>query len=334
MLDRSALENIVRRANLAPSVHNTQPARWRFEADGTVSIFADKSRFLTVGDLQGRDAALSCGAAVEGTVMALADMGLETVSIEELWQTDTGQTGLKPVARLVPRDGGKADPLSPCIERRATWRGGFEPIPSSTSTALREWAIQRDDIALATAKADLEMLASLNDDVSLRFYRREPYRLELVHWMRLTSTHPDYARDGLNLEALRLNRLEAQAARLGLATPLFGVLDALGIAKLMLGERNRTLTSAAVVLFHRPRSETPFSTGRAFYRLWLELTHLGLSAWPMAALADDPEAAAECCSRFGIGEDRRLINLLRVGRATGGTSRSRLSAPELIIAWD
>jgi hypothetical protein len=178
------------------------------------------------------------------------------------------------------------------------------------------------------------MLASLNDEVSLRFYRREPYRLELVHWMRLTPTHRDYARDGLNLDALRLNSLEGYAARLGLTNPLFGALDALGIAKLMLGERSRTLTATNVVLFHRPRAESPFATGRLFYRLWLELTRLGLSAWPMAALADDPEAARQCCRRFGIGEERRLINLLRIGRAKGSAPRIRLGAAELILPPD
>jgi len=42
-LDPVIQNAIVARANRAPSVHNTQPARWAFD-DGGVQIYADEGR--------------------------------------------------------------------------------------------------------------------------------------------------------------------------------------------------------------------------------------------------------------------------------------------------
>ncbi len=47
----------------APSVHNSQPWRWRFDG-GTLELFADRSRQLPATDPQGRGLVLSCGAAL------------------------------------------------------------------------------------------------------------------------------------------------------------------------------------------------------------------------------------------------------------------------------
>ena len=55
---------MVAEANLAPSVHNTQPARWQFEGD-VIRLYAHLESCLKVGDPEFRDAGLSCGAALE-----------------------------------------------------------------------------------------------------------------------------------------------------------------------------------------------------------------------------------------------------------------------------
>lgn len=323
---------IVARANLAPSVHNTQPARWRFEADGSITVLADETRFLAVGDPSGRDAALSCGAAVEGTVMALAEHGFSAAQVEDIWQAGPTAGGLRPAARIVAREGGKPSVLSDAVEARFTWRGRFAPADDGMRKDLATWAAAREDVALAASRADLEMLAALNDEASLRFFRRDDYRGELVSWMRLARSHPDYDLDGLNLDALRMGSLEGRAARLALGSPaLFRLLDLAHVAAPMLAERGKTLSSTAVVLFHRPAEESAVETGRVFYRMWLELARMGYAAWPMAVVADDPGSAAACAARFAIGGERRLVNLLRIGTAPRKIPRARLRATELIL---
>jgi nitroreductase len=65
----------VERALLAPSVHNTQPWRWRV-ADGVVELHADETRHLVATDPDRRDLVLSCGAALHHLRVALAAAGL------------------------------------------------------------------------------------------------------------------------------------------------------------------------------------------------------------------------------------------------------------------
>jgi nitroreductase len=61
----------VQRALRAPSVHNTQPWRWRL-TDGAVELHADPARQLVATDPDGRDLVLSCGAALHHLRVALA----------------------------------------------------------------------------------------------------------------------------------------------------------------------------------------------------------------------------------------------------------------------
>ena len=62
-------------ATRAPSVHNTQP--WRFRADGDVlDLYADRSRQLAHLDPLGRQLTLSCGAALLFARVALGTTGL------------------------------------------------------------------------------------------------------------------------------------------------------------------------------------------------------------------------------------------------------------------
>jgi len=63
----------------------------------------------------------------------------------------------------------------------------------------------------------------------------------------------------------------------------------------------------------------------------LEVAGMGLMAWPMAALTDDAQAAAQIVSKLAIGPERRLVQVLRFGEPSGDvTPRARRPISELI----
>lgn len=62
----------------APSVHNTQPWRWRI-ADRSVHLYLDPPRALPPPDLDQRDLVLSCGAALHHLRVAFAALGWSAV---------------------------------------------------------------------------------------------------------------------------------------------------------------------------------------------------------------------------------------------------------------
>ncbi len=69
-----ALAQAASLAGYAPSIHNTQPWRWRLAGD-TLDLRLERSRVLAVTDPDDRLAMLSCGAALNHAVVALAATG-------------------------------------------------------------------------------------------------------------------------------------------------------------------------------------------------------------------------------------------------------------------
>ena len=70
---RSALELATR----APSIHNSQPWRWML-GPRSIHLYADLRRWIPVTDADGRDLAVSCGAALHHLTVALAATGVRS----------------------------------------------------------------------------------------------------------------------------------------------------------------------------------------------------------------------------------------------------------------
>ncbi len=327
-LTRAQLAAVAASANLAPSVHNTQPTRWRLAEDGALWLLADRTRRLEVGDPTGRDLLVSVGAALAATELALAAQGFA------IGRVDTPTGGGQPLDPLVRLELKAAEPapLPATVARRATWRRAFAAATVAQARALQTWADAQTDVTLATAPAELAAISDLNEAASLRVYRNRPYRNELVSWMRLSPRDPRFGVDGLSAPALGLSAIEALGAGIALGDPWFGLLDGAGIVPALLSEASKTRSSAAIVIFHRPADESAILTGRALYRRLLELTALDLYTWPMAVLGDDPEAARELAQRHGISADRRIITAWRTGPLPAGArpQRERLPASALL----
>jgi nitroreductase len=320
-LSRTDLMALVAEANLAPSVHNTQPSRWRLDHDGGVLLLEDSTRRLPVGDPLGRDAEVSHGAALEGFVLACAQKGL-AVNVDQL-PLQAGS--LRPVARLGVEPGAGQDPLRAQVSVRRTYRGAF--APGGDAGRLAPLTANADAILVSRADG-VARLAQLNDEASLRTYRDKAFRAELVSWMRLSSRHPRWALDGLNAEAMEMSGFEAAGAGLVLKSGIFETLDKAGVAGPLVSEAKVVRSAQAVVLFHRPEDEPPLETGRRFYRLWLEFTALGVAAAPMAVLADDAAARTAIAAAFSVPAGRRLITAFRLGVAP---ARSRPPKPRLPV---
>jgi nitroreductase len=300
MLDRAGLAAIVETARLAPSVHNIQPTRWSLDADGRILLHDDPAIRIPVADPAGRDVAISHGAAIEGTLLALAMRGIgATLEIAG---------GALAAIRVTPD--AVAPASRPEIGTRATWRGTF--VPAVGDSVLGRLAAECPDLTIVADRAAVRHLARRGDDASMHFLREREHRRELLHWMRLTRAHPHWNDDGLNAEAMALSGIEARAAGLVLG-PLFTPLDAVGFANALLSDRSKTESAAAILLFHRPAGEPPIDTGRAFYRAWLAMERFGLAACPISVLADWPETRAELERDHAVPAGRVLIGVFRAG---------------------
>ena len=327
MIASDLIRSYIAAAALAPSVHNVQPARWRVEPDGA-TLFEDVRRRLAVADPAGHDASISLGAAAEGFRLAATRDGMKTV-VEPVRQN--GPAGyLRPVVRLCLVAGAKPDPLADLVATRQSWRGPFcRPTDADRRDAA---ALGADDAVVITEPEALARIAGRLDAASWRFMANRAFRGELLSWMRLSRTDANWARDGLNADAMAMGVIEAHGARFVLG-PAFGALERIGLARPLLSEAGKMRRDTAVVLFTRPAGEQPFDSGAAFYRAWLAIEAAGFGASVLAALADDPETARWIGEIAEMEQGRRVVSAFRIGRRPDGprAARARLPLEELLV---
>jgi hypothetical protein len=135
LLSTANVRWLVAQAARAPSIHNTQP--WRFRWDGRAfELRADTQRGLIASDPQGRELVLSCGAALFNLRLALRKLGY--VGRVQLLAADDDP---RLFARVVVEPGEPADVrtrrMYAALTRRHTHRGGFDDRPLSAELAVQ-----------------------------------------------------------------------------------------------------------------------------------------------------------------------------------------------------
>lgn len=173
-------------AGRAPSVHNSQPWQWRV-GEQSLHLFANADLLLPHTDPDSRDLMLSCGAALNHCVLALAALG---------WQSkahrfpNPAEPNHLAALELHPYPAADLDvALAAAIPRRRTDRRYYS-----------SWPVPRGDIALMGARAaragvstrrvdDIGVLKRLVTEAARRHATDDEYLAELARWTgRYAST--------------------------------------------------------------------------------------------------------------------------------------------------
>lgn len=261
----AVIERLVSLACLAPSVHNTQPWQWRYDASG-LELHADLRRRLPAEDPRGRNLTISCGAALHHLQFAARALGWDT-TVERLpaGLPDTvlarvviSRTMHHAVAR------GDIDLLrTRCTDRRrfTAW-----PVPADRLDELchraAAWGVRTEAVTSDAARFRLELLANR----AISFLEVEGRRLlEQERWIDRGGS------DGIPL-TLVPDDPDPLHARSRFRP---GVLED---ARMVIhgGER--------VIALGGPHDDVAgwLRTGEALSDLWLEATRGGMSVIPMS----------------------------------------------------
>jgi hypothetical protein len=178
-------------ASHAPSVHNTQPWRWRVSA-GALDLFADPTRRLQASDPAGRMLLLSCGATLHHLAIAAGAAGW-AASIERL--PDSRQpTHLARVDFEPSRPDPRTVELAAAITARRSDRRPMSswPVPDAHIDQFIRLAAEQGALAWRLDEDQLSVWGALSHRAGRRRAVAE-YRSELYDW-----THrPITARDGI-----------------------------------------------------------------------------------------------------------------------------------------
>ncbi|MEV4707877.1 Acg family FMN-binding oxidoreductase [Actinoplanes sp. NPDC049316] len=178
------LTECVRSATAAPSLHNSQPWRFRFR-EAAVDVYADSQRRLHVLDPAGREQLISVGAAVFTLRLALRQAGFwsDVTLFPEPDEPDL-------VARVTPTTPARAtstvEALASAIPHRHTNRHPFAQaaVPAAVVEELRGAAYKEGAVLAATAPTGRDAILRMGRFADGWLQSRPGYHDELARWTR------------------------------------------------------------------------------------------------------------------------------------------------------
>lgn len=304
--DRDAatpLHDIVTLACRAPSVHNTQPWRWRAAGTG-ISLYADPTRRLDLVDPAGRNLTISCGAALHHAQVAARGLGWQSL-VRRL--PDPDRADLLAHLTLVPRRRTEADvDALGLLARRTTDRRRFT-----------SWPVRADRLVLLTrAAASWGATALPLDDPDAR--------ARVVHLMTRAHLAQSADRAVVHEHHSWLDRSVDDGVRSALVPGGGSGPDAPPprLDEGTLQERGRPIEGADSLLVLATDGDDPLDwlrTGEALSALWLAAVREGLSVVPLSQVTEVAETREAL--RHDVLHDSAVPQLLlRVGWQSIGRS--------------
>ncbi len=291
------ITDVLEAATAAPSMHNTQP--WRFRVRHqlqTIELRADPGRVLRFGDPRGRAVHIACGAALFNIRLAAAVAGRQP-AVQLL--PDPGQPLLLATVRLAApyRAQLQERDLYAAIGRRHTNRRPFSnrPVPAGVLAELAEAARLEGAILHILDHDEAVRVLKLVQEAELGQLAEAGYRTELTQWAGGARDA-----DGIPDDALGPRSPDGPTPvrdfTMGRLTPLghdwFEEVPQLAVLSMHFGERVDWLRA-----------------GQALQRVLLTATDRGIDACPLTQPLETADAWQVRDPRSGCEQPQMILRI-------------------------
>ena len=274
----------------APNPHNLQPWLADLREPGVITLGTDPRRVLPQTDPLGRQILIGHGAFIELLVIALAEQGLR--ADVKLWPQgelpaqlkDWSSAAKQPVARITVQPGGGKDPLFAQILKRHTAKLNYDTRQTVSPESLQRLVASADTPRLrvgGTVLADkLPALRKLCWDAAVVELRTPRTMMESVHLLRVGPGEILEHRDGISINSPMVRALSAVGMFDRSRPPEVGSAAEKNAMQRFEGHSN---TAMGFVWIAGANTRTDqIEAGRAYVRLHLQATALGIGMHPMS----------------------------------------------------
>ncbi|CAN3128668.1 Acg family FMN-binding oxidoreductase [Mycobacterium sp. smrl_JER01] len=295
-----AVVDALRLACRAPSLHNSQPWRW-VAAEHAVDLFADPARLIRATDNTGREALLSCGAALDHFRVAMAAAGWSTHVQRFPNAEDPHHIARIEFAARVDVSGQQRRRADAILVRRSDRLPLGAPPDWDLLTGMLDEASRRGPARLDAVADDLRSPLAEASHLAevIRMYDAR-YHSELDWWTR------DFTADDGIPKAALVSATESDRVRVGRSFPVTTV-----------GERRGQLDEDRAGIFvlstEDDSPESVLRCGEALSAVLLEATMAGLSTCTVTHVTEIPEGRDVIAAL--ISSSARPQALVRVGVA-------------------
>jgi nitroreductase len=315
---RRVIDELVGAAVAAPSLHNTQPWRFRVRDGGSVvELRADPARMLPAADPGGRAAHVACGAALFNLRMAAAVAGLRA---DVALLTDPAQPLLVAEVRLAVAH--ETAPwereLHAAIARRQSNREPYStrPVPPDTREELAGAAGAEGAVLHFLDRDEALRVRRLAADAELYLLADPAYRAEVARWAggaRDSDGIPDSALGPTSPEGGQPVRRFVP----GRPSPV----------RYARFEENPQL---AVLSVRAGGARNWLAAGQALQRVWLTATSRGISCCPLTQPLETADAWNVRDPRSGTEQPQMILRIGYGPPIAAGAPRRAVSD---VIDW-
>ena len=343
------IKRILEVAVHAPSGDNSQPWKFRVKSD-QITLSAIPGRDNSLFNFKGRGDFVAHGALIENMHIAVSQFGYDMV-VRIFPDTQNPHVTAEVVLK---KKEPQEEPLFPYISRRATNRKPYNisPLTEDQKTQLRN-AVSNHGVELILVddpikKQKFADALSVNERLLLENRVIHDYLFSLINW---TASEEEKKRTGLFVKTLEL--LPPQRIVFGFFKiwPLVNLLNKIGLSKFLAKEGSKLYSASGAIgalIIPDDANKNFIATGRAFQRVWLEATRLGLSIQPVAAViylhqrivaheasalsSDQVEAVKHAYQTMSelCGANNKILSMtFRIGQGGDPSVRSLRREPEI-----
>jgi hypothetical protein len=349
-LSRAFLSDLIMRAVNAPSGDNSQP--WQFRvADDTITLFNMSDADATLYNFRQRGSYFAHGALIENLALLASTEGYRLDAA--LFPDIPNATAHLSFTAETP----KKEPLASVIERRATNRKPYKRIPLAAQdrAALLDavTGVAGTELRFVEGEDRISLLArtvSVNERLLMENRTLHDFLFNMIRWSRSEES----VTPGLYIKTMEFPPPVQVLFRFVLRFwPIVKILNIIGLSRFIPKQSAQGYRASsafgAIVLTGDTDADFIFA-GRAFERVWLTATALGVSVQPVtaipylaqrvvagAATAFVPshqemirEANDALASAFHLQGREHIAMLFRVGYGDAPTATSSKAAPVIL----